>query len=183
MTSLDQFKAEVFAGDPEATEIQQITREYGYEVRAASATATHNLSSVRSLHRVYRMVSMGARLRRVLRLYQATGHDRALAGEMVEGLAVFLGRYGEECNEGRIVDVFRRTGLVLMAKRAMEQRVAQPRMTAASAWGRALLAGYNKDLRSNKLPEWADKDFSTDAVQSAIAARRRKNTKAARGVR
>lgn len=174
LTVLDQFKADVLAGDPDACLIRRITTtDCGFRIGHAGGTGSAIvISAVASLYKAYRRPSSDGEghLRTVLGILRAGDSEHSPNGAAIEGLSMFLNRYKGTADENRVLLVIQRLGLPSLERLAVGQQLSQPAISRASGFGRALLVEYNKRL-SSKLDDWSDKDRDTAAMREGMRRR------------
>lgn len=161
--AFDKFRVRVTAQDPDALAIIKICKAFGITIKEG-ANQTNATSAVASLEKVYAgKVLRGKKLDgptlledTLSYLYEAwNGEKDAYNGQLIIGLAAFLGRHGEAVDRVRMIRNMQKytggpVGIIRNARSIQEIRRMQPTHAIASV----LVDIHNKGLRSNLLDEW-----------------------------
>lgn len=153
LTPFELFKADLIAGQFEATDIQRIAQEHGFKI-AIRKGASGRINGIAALRSTYRMgPRKGVILSEVLRLHRAAWRNDVPAALMIQGLGIFLARHGEHVDHDRL--------RAILTRAVPEQLVARGKgmggtMGVSARHGTAVVIGdlYNKRLRTGRLPEW-----------------------------
>ena len=171
LSAIDVFKADLFRGEPEAIEIASMLRTYGYEIGSAHKTSKVIIAAVTMVRKVYRQQGISG-VSDVLALWNDADMDVAPAGVVIGGLSQFLARY-PEAKLSRVTQVLSARGDHGMKRLALDQKNAKLGGDAVGAWGRAVWAAYNELLRTNRLPDWQERNYDSEAMRKSAKARRK----------
>lgn len=161
--AFDKFRVRLTAQEPDALAITKICKAFGLVIKEG-ANQVNATSAVASLEKVYSgKVLRGKKLdgptlleTTLSYLYEAwNGEKDAYNGQIIVGLAAFLGRHGESIDRLRMVRQMQRytggpSGLIRNARSIQEIRRMQPTHAIASIF----VDIHNKGMRSNHLEEW-----------------------------
>lgn len=158
---IDVFKARLVAQDPTALAIRDITRQAGFTIGLSGGALPRMIQAVGALEGVYHMGGHPLLSRTLFLLAAAFDSDaKRMTSWALGGMATFLRRYGERCDDGRVITVIKRAGADGMVA-GMKALASTPIMsgsgggrTAWTAWGRYLTIIYNRGLRTSQLPDW-----------------------------
>lgn len=151
----DNFRAALVSGSPDEVEVTKIARECGFAV--SESTCEGQLSCVTTLMKIFR----GRRgddgpklLRRALGIAaKAWGKDQVLSGDVLDGLAILLGRFNGEIDNDRMARILSAAGdpsVILGRGRALRQGL---KGTMSVNIADAIRGEYNTRLsESSRLP-------------------------------
>jgi hypothetical protein len=180
MKPLDHFRSQSVRNDPEALGLQAILDALDLRVALTSHNGDPNaIPAVGALMGCYSRFGPDI-LRRSLRLlrdgfgrYPSPTRNAFNQGAIL-GMCNFVARYqGVDFSETRLLGVLARLGPVYLHQRAQGVREIYPNTSPGGAWGRAVLAEYNRGLRTGRLPEWEERWYGTEAMRRAAEAKRR----------
>jgi len=156
----DKFKAARESGDPTACAIANISEGAGFPINGKK---TDCITCVVALRKVYGGMKWTgpATLRKTLDvLAKAWGTEKPYpSGEIVVGLGMFLGRYGQGLDTDRLVHQLAQVpsgGYGLVGKARTLNGSLRGAMSVAVF--ECLRREYNKGLRTNKLESWIKED-------------------------
>ena len=161
-TRLEKFKARLTAEDPDAIQINEITRSRGWSVSAVPANG--NINAVATLERVHAL-SLAKEAEphlldaTLLVISRAWGSDREGAQSVIiEGIARVLGEYGERVQIPVLIERLRErkggpAGLHANARQMASMRNGRTVMAVAEL----VVDAYNKGARTRQIPAWGRK--------------------------
>lgn len=162
----EEFRAALLAGDPEAHEIEALVHKHGYVLNLSDSDLSGGkIVAVAALRKILRKRRRGI-LDIVLALaHEGFGTDHGPRHLLLDGLAVFVSRFGEEYDRRRVVEVMRRTSLNKVSADGVDAaRVLGVATSEGVAF--ALWKHYNYRLSDDrKLP-----DFSGTGQRKRLAS-------------
>ena len=167
---MDVYKADVFSGDGEALALQAVVREAGFEVKESHGKDKRAVNAVNTVRKIYRD-NGGNRVGLILSIWRQADLEQMATAAALQGINFFLSRY-PQADRDRVIERLTAAGSMGMERLAAGQRQSDPGVSRGSAWGRALRVQYNTKLRSNRLPEWPETVWTSEAMQRAADAKR-----------
>lgn len=122
LTPFERFKAQLFAGETAAIEIDQIVRDYDCRL-VAGGSSPRAISAIVAVERIYARGG-GALLREVLGFVIEIwdGDDGFLKGEFLLGASIFLSAFGPKVGDGQRAKLARHSPWALMRRSISELR-------------------------------------------------------------
>jgi hypothetical protein len=174
-SGMEIFKAAVIARNQAAMEIDRIVRSAGLRLESGSTALARDVKAIKAVEFIYAIYGRDM-LRNVLTIlaetFGQTERPNAIDLSSLKGLALFLARYAAVCDVDRLRGVLVQTGPVVMRRLSLETGTYNNGSASlGSAWGKALRQVYNKGLRSNRLGEWPERDYTSEAFKAGYANR------------
>jgi hypothetical protein len=161
---MDRFRARLIVGDPVATDIDKVTKYYGWVIQRQGGNGT--LQCVQAVERVYRKSAAAGDEPNVLQevvmvLNRAWGNDKhAGSAVIIEALAAFISEYGSKIDFDRL---YRRLGEYPGGPSSLlndsQTIAAARRMRVPMAVADQITDNYNRNvsgpgLKAKALPAW-----------------------------
>jgi hypothetical protein len=151
VTPLQVHHGAIHEGLPEALVIDEIVRRCG-RIIGPRANDKRHIEAVSQLERTLRSHGPEGVFAAMWTLTRAWDQDHIDHGA-IGGIVAFLARY-PDADPVRVNLVLERVGALSMRRQAQAWKEVQHSMSAAAAWGRALVDLYNKSKRGKRLPPW-----------------------------
>lgn len=152
--SLERFKAQLRAGDPESLAIQGLLKQFDAEINQQPNTDT-GINAVVTIEKIFR-VDDGALLRDTLTLVKDVWKyvgGKYTSSPLMYGIAWFIEKHAEESDRTRLVSKLEGIGLAVLEQRARTIKLTM----GGSLWVnyyRAIVELYNEQLREKKRLQW-----------------------------
>jgi hypothetical protein len=153
ISTVDRFRARLFAGDEHALSLNRIIQKHGLHVEQNTRRGT--LPGIGAVERIYDR--QGAQqLDDILTIAVAAWGDReqGIPAIVYQGLDAFLIRYGDRYDRDRLIRVLRSNDLERVTADAKALRSAMRDPCADMSFGRVIFGIYNRGLTTRRLPEW-----------------------------
>lgn len=143
----DRFRAQLFARDPQALEIDQIARDYGFRIVSGN-TGPYSISAVTSLEAIYRRGG-GPLLRDVLGMIVELweGDSGATTGQFLVGVSTFWVAFGPKISETH-KDRLRRVSPITFLRRSLEY---QPTSGTKGGYGPGVALKLQETAKMKKM--------------------------------
>jgi hypothetical protein len=153
ISSVDRFRARLFAGDETAMSINRIIQKHGLHVE--QNTRKGCMAAISAAERIYERHG-AQRLDDVLSIAVGAWGDRedGIPGSVIYGLDAFLLRYDGAFDRDRLIRVLRSNDLERMTADAKALRSAMRDAGPDASFGRVIFGIYNRGLTTRRLPEW-----------------------------
>jgi hypothetical protein len=152
--SLERFKAQLRAGDPESLAIRDLLSQFDTEINTVPNSEV-GINAVVTIEEIYR-VDDGSLLREVLTLVQDVwkhvGGDHSKS-PLLKGIAWFIEKHAEETDRSRLVHKLEGIGATVLEQRSRTIKLTM----GGSLWVnyyRAIVELYNEQLREKQRLAW-----------------------------
>ena len=152
--SLERFKAQLRAGDPESLGIVKLLKQFDAEINV-QPNPDQGINAVVTIEKIYR-VDDGALLRDTLTLVKDVWKyvgGKYSSSNLLYGLAWFIEKHADESDRTRLVAKLESIGISVLEQRARTIKLTM----GGSLWVnyyRAIVELYNEQLREKKRLQW-----------------------------
>ena len=169
LTTGAAFKARLIGRDADAIAVYEAGLASGFQMDPALGAIPGNLRCWATIEKVYRRRGKDG-LQEILTILREAWPTERNAGSssVITGMELFVAKYGKRIDRKRLLIALRSTTPeVLVARaRAMSQSMSS---VIGEVVAINILAAYNRNLSSNRLPEWYEAEFE----QKRLSARKR----------
>ena len=160
MNAVDVFKADLFAGNPDALEIERIVQGRGFTFGSGDVTVAkpYEVKAIGTVRAIYEQGGEWA-LDTILKIIDACwdADARAMHQDFFRGLFSFIMRYHGFYDEKRLISRLAEYSPLQIARRVDVMKIEDSVKDSKVAFARAITVIYNHGLREEaRLPSWSD---------------------------
>lgn len=159
--AIDKFRIRIVEEDKDATAINNIMNEYGWQIYQGSTKTTGAFAAVVALEKVYNGAGVLTEGKHdalvqytIYTITKAWGHDSAGGhAAIVGGLGQLFARFGRNVDIDKLTHEMSKCRPVDLVARAKSMKDNQGG-TVPAAMAKVLVGLHNKSRRTNRLPDW-----------------------------
>jgi hypothetical protein len=163
-SAIDLFRARVEANDPVANDLRRLLQVRDADI-ALRGPGLNLVQSPTTLERIYRQQGREFTAQIIDLIADAWNKQpRAWIATNLGGMTAFWARYRKNAKHERVIQTMKLTGPERLLAIANEFRTTRQTGQPFEAWAKGLRREYNTGLRTNKLPDWSERDRPADGL-------------------